>query len=197
VRYCSGLLILGLFVGCTNTDAPDMSNTDSTNNTTPHTVNKPVVNDDASVVNRSTDTSPNSDPSFNRGPDEATPPTNTGINERDQNQVAKTPVEQGNNKKDIDITAGIRQKIVNHEGMSINGRNVKIITDGGRVTLRGPVNSQEEKDLIAQFAKDVAGEANVENQLDLAPKTDEDLSPKTDENVAPKTDEDLAPKTDE
>jgi osmotically-inducible protein OsmY len=77
-------------------------------------------------------------------------------------------LDQSNKRDDVRITAEIRQKIVNHEGMSINGRNVKVITDGGDVTLRGPVASQEEKDTIEKFAKDSA-RGKVDNQLEVAP----------------------------
>jgi osmotically-inducible protein OsmY len=36
--------------------------------------------------------------------------------------------------------------------MSVNAQNVKIITVDGRVTLRGPVNTAEEKRLIGEIA---------------------------------------------
>lgn len=129
------------------------SNTDNPDNTS-HTVNKPVVNDS--------------------GPAPATPRDNTAINERDQNSAVKTPFDQGNNESDVNITAEIRQRIVNHkgandEGMSINARNVKIITEGKHVTLRGPVSNADEKSMIEKFAKEVAGPDNVTNQLEVAP----------------------------
>ncbi|WP_254508667.1 BON domain-containing protein [Anatilimnocola floriformis] len=118
-----------------------------------HTVNKPVSKDPTTK------------------PDDLmqTRRDNTAVNERDQNSGDKTPFDQGNNKEDIRITSEIRQKIVNHEGMSINARNVKIITAGGMVTLRGPVNSQDEKNTIEKFAKDVATNDKVNSELEVAP----------------------------
>ena len=55
--------------------------------------------------------------------------------------------------------------------MSVNARNVKIITADGKVTLRGPVNTQEEKDAIDGIAKNVAGKDNVDNQIEVADKS--------------------------
>jgi osmotically-inducible protein OsmY len=52
--------------------------------------------------------------------------------------------------------------------MSINARNIKIVTSQGKVTLRGPVASAAEKDAIDKMARDVAGSDNVDNQLEIA-----------------------------
>ena len=98
----------------------------------------------------------------------ALPPDNTGVNERDRDPNAKTPLDQGENAADRKTTAEIRQRIVNADNMSINARNVKIITSGGKVTLRGPVNSAAEHDTIVRFAREVAGENNVEDQIEVA-----------------------------
>jgi hyperosmotically inducible periplasmic protein len=45
---------------------------------------------------------------------------------------------------------------------------VKIVTNDGKVTLRGPVKSEQEKKEIETKAKQVAGVKNVENQLEIA-----------------------------
>ncbi len=49
----------------------------------------------------------------------------------------------------------------------LNQRFLKIITAGGQVTLRGPVNSAEEKMKIETLAKSAAGNAKVDNQLEV------------------------------
>jgi osmotically-inducible protein OsmY len=46
---------------------------------------------------------------------------------------------------------------------------VKIVSQSGKVTLRGPVDTQAEKDAIGNMANDVAGAANVDNQLEIKP----------------------------
>jgi len=91
---------------------------------------------------------------------------NTANNKRDQSEVAKTAIDQNENQADIDITANIRKRVVDTQ-MSINAQNVKIITQDGKVTLRGPVKSADEKKQIQEMAVAVAGEGNVDNQLEV------------------------------
>jgi len=93
---------------------------------------------------------------------------NTGVNERDRDNAAKTPIDQNENKADIDITANIRKQVVDTK-MSVNAQNVKIITQDGRVTLRGPVKSEEEKKQIEDIAHSVAGADKVDSQLEVQP----------------------------
>jgi hyperosmotically inducible protein len=93
---------------------------------------------------------------------------NTEVNVRDRSDIAKTPIDQNENQKDIDITANIRKRVVDTK-MSINAQNVKIITQDGKVTLRGPVKSEEEKVQIEKMAHEVAGPTNVVNQLEVQP----------------------------
>lgn len=96
--------------------------------------------------------------------------TNTAVNKRDRHDDAKTPINQNENEKDVGITAGIRKRVVALEA-SVDAHNVKIITQDGRVTLRGPVKNAEEKRQIEEIAFDVAGKANVDSQLEIeAPK---------------------------
>ena len=72
-----------------------------------------------------------------------------------------------NSTADRDRTAQIRKEIVAGKGMSVNARNVKIITIDGQVTLRGPVNTEEEKRLIGEIAARIAQPENVNNQLEV------------------------------
>jgi len=94
-------------------------------------------------------------------------PDNTGRNERDRSGETKTSGDQSNSQGDLEITQKIRQAVVKDDGLSMTAKNVKIITAGGQVTLRGPVNSPEEKAKIEQLAKSGAGGANVDNQLEV------------------------------
>ncbi len=61
---------------------------------------------------------------------------NTAINARDNNNSTKTPLDQNENQKDINITASIRKQLVATK-MSTNAQNVKNVTQNGVVTLRG------------------------------------------------------------
>ena len=92
---------------------------------------------------------------------------NTARNVRDRDERTVTPLDQGNSKADVATTAQIRKEIIAGKNMSVNARNVKIITKEGRVTLRGPVNTPEEKRLIGEIANRIAQSENVDNQLDV------------------------------
>ncbi len=95
------------------------------------------------------------------------PADNTGRNLRDTTQGPPTPESQKENKMDLSITQKIRQAIVADNSLSTDAKNVKIITANAVVTLRGPVNSAEEKDKIDAKAKQVAGVSKVDNQLEV------------------------------
>ena len=77
-----------------------------------------------------------------------TPPVaadNSALNVRDRDDATKTADDQSGTEADRTITQSIRQSIVKDDTMSTYGKNVKIITVDGMVTLRGPVNSETEK----------------------------------------------------
>jgi hyperosmotically inducible periplasmic protein len=94
---------------------------------------------------------------------------NTGVNERDRDDLTKTPFDQEESEADVTTTAEIRKRIVGTPDMSVNGQNVKVITADGRVTLRGPVANDQEREIIENIARDVAGADKVDNQLEVAP----------------------------
>jgi len=96
---------------------------------------------------------------------------NTAVNERDARANTKTPIDQKENQADIDVTAKIRKQVLDVKDMSVDGRNAKIITADGKVTLRGPVKTDEERKTIERIAVGVAGEGNVDNQLEVAGTT--------------------------
>src|SRR5215470_18639359 len=65
---------------------------------------------------------------------------NSAVNQRARGQQTLTPIDQSNNPADLDITREIRRSVVNDDQLSINARNIKIITIDGAVTLSGTVN---------------------------------------------------------
>ena len=97
-----------------------------------------------------------------------TSPDNTAVNKRDVAADTKTPIDQKENQADISLTAKIRQRVLDEKDLSVDARNAKIVTADGKVTLRGPVNSTEERETLARIALEVAGEGNVDNQLEVA-----------------------------
>jgi osmotically-inducible protein OsmY len=98
----------------------------------------------------------------------ATPADNTARNVRDRAEATLTPGDQGESAADRQTTQRIRRALVSGPGeFSMAAKNIKIITVNGKVTLRGPVKTEAEKAAIANLAKTVAGEANVDDQLEV------------------------------
>lgn len=93
-------------------------------------------------------------------------PDNTARNERDRGATL-TPGDQAENEHDRTITQTIRKAIMDDAALSTYGKNIKIITIQGVVTLRGPVNSENEKVAIDQKAKAVSGVKSVDNQIEI------------------------------
>src|SRR5688572_11530562 len=91
----------------------------------------------------------------------AVEPDNSGRNVRDRNDQTKTAGDQSENEADRTISQNIRQAITVDDSLSTNGKNVKIITTDGTVTLRGPVKSEKEKSTIGAKAQQIAGVKNV------------------------------------
>ena len=92
---------------------------------------------------------------------------NSGRNERDRSGETKTSGDQSNSSVDIKTTAAIRHAIVHDNSLSVTAKNVKIITENGMVTLRGPVMTAAEKTKIVELAKTHAGTAKIEDQLEV------------------------------
>ena len=95
-------------------------------------------------------------------------PDNSGRNVRDREAEAVTPGDQSNAEGDVRITQEIRKAVVADDTLSFKARNVKIITIDGVVTLRGPVDNEEERTNIANKARKVAGVVRVQNDLEVA-----------------------------
>ena len=98
----------------------------------------------------------------------AVEPDNSGRNVRDRDDQSKTTGDQSENEADRTITQNIRRAVTADDSLSTNAKNVKIITNNGTVTLRGPVKSEKEKAEIEAKAKQVAGVKGVDNQLEVA-----------------------------
>jgi hyperosmotically inducible protein len=99
--------------------------------------------------------------------DTSAAPDNTAVNARDRDSGARTAGEQSNNQGDVKLAADIRKAVVADDSLSMLAKNVKIITNDGMVTLRGPVNTPDEKAAIDAKAKSVAGADKVSDQLEV------------------------------
>jgi hyperosmotically inducible protein len=92
---------------------------------------------------------------------------NTKRNSAEQNQNTDTAEKQSNSKEDLAMVQKIRQAVEKEGSLSINAKNVKIIVRDGKVMLRGPVDSEQEKVTIAAKASEIAGKDKVDNQLEV------------------------------
>lgn len=99
--------------------------------------------------------------------DQQPAPDNTKAN---KDQTGPTADDQKMNPADRAITQKIRRAIREDSTLSTYAQNIKIITQDGKVTLRGPVRSEEEKTSLQAKAVSIAGADNVSNQLEVAPK---------------------------
>jgi hyperosmotically inducible protein len=84
-------------------------------------------------------------------------PDNTKVNQRDRDPNQPTADQQKNNATDLDLAKNIRRSIVEDKSLSSDAHNVKVISQNGTVTLKGPVKSEAEKSAIVSKAVSVAG----------------------------------------
>jgi len=96
---------------------------------------------------------------------------NTKVNQRDQSANEPTADQQNNNRSDRDITQQIRKAIMNDKSLSTYAHNVKVITQNGQVTLKGPVRSDDEKRAVESKAAEIAGASKVTSELAVKPKS--------------------------
>jgi len=94
-------------------------------------------------------------------------PDNTRMNKRDKSQSEPTADQGKNNESDRQLMSHIRRDVMKDKTLSSYGHNVKIIAEHGKVTLKGPVRSDDEKRTIEQYARKYAGDGNVTNELDI------------------------------
>jgi hyperosmotically inducible periplasmic protein len=103
--------------------------------------------------------------------DQPPAPDNTKANQGDANKGATTADQQKMNPADRATTKQIRSALMNDKALSTYAHNIKIITQDGHVTLKGPVRTEDEKTAIGEKATQVAGAGNVTNHLKIAPPT--------------------------
>lgn len=99
-------------------------------------------------------------------------PDNTKVNTRDRNEAAPTADRQKMNPADRELTRKIRSAVMDDKSLSTYAHNVKIISQDGMVTLKGPVRSDEERKTIEAKAAEIAGSGNVKNEMSVAPPKD-------------------------
>jgi hyperosmotically inducible periplasmic protein len=99
-----------------------------------------------------------------------TPPDNTKANKQDRAKGAATADQQKENATDRELSQKIRRAIMDDKSLSTYAHNVKIISQDGQVTLKGPVRTEDEKKTIEAKATEVAGAGHVTNEITIAPE---------------------------
>lgn len=92
---------------------------------------------------------------------------NTAVNVRDRTSATVTPMDQPNNKQDLEVAAGVRSSLTKEHSLSMMAHNVKLVASAGVVTLRGPVASESEKAKVEQLTAASPGVSSVRNELDI------------------------------
>ena len=100
------------------------------------------------------------------------PPTasdNSKLNQQDRNPGRVTADQQKKEDTSLSITREIRRELIDDKSLSAYAHNVKIITQSGTVTLKGPVRTDEEKRIVEAKAASVSGKA-IKSELSVVPK---------------------------
>jgi hyperosmotically inducible periplasmic protein len=90
---------------------------------------------------------------------------NTKVNKRDRDAAQATADQGKNNNLDRETMRKIRRAVMNDKSLSTYAHNIKIISQHGKVTLKGPVHTEDEKRSIEAKATEIAGDGNVTNQI--------------------------------
>ncbi|HEY9730893.1 MAG TPA: BON domain-containing protein [Drouetiella sp.] len=86
---------------------------------------------------------------------------NTKKNSKAVSGEKPTAQNQSNEKSSVERSAELRRAIMKKKGLSVNAQNVKLIDENGKLTLRGPVDSAKEKNIIEDLAKNCYGKDYV------------------------------------
>ena len=99
-------------------------------------------------------------------PQDQQPPAadNTKTN---KDKSSPTADQQKMNPADRELTKKIRASINSDKTLSTYAHNVKIITQHGDVTLKGPVRTDDEKRAVEAKATEIAGAGHVTNQVSV------------------------------
>lgn len=93
---------------------------------------------------------------------------NTGRNRSHDRRLEAE--DQSNTDADVELVARIRRALTGDDQLSTNAHNAKVIVSGRRVTLRGPVASEAERQRVETLVRQAAAGREVVNQLEVAPR---------------------------
>jgi hyperosmotically inducible periplasmic protein len=104
--------------------------------------------------------------------DAGNPPAadNTKMNQRDRSDSEATADRQKENPTDRQLSQQIRRALVKDKSLSTNAHNVKVVSQNGTVTLKGPVDSDTEKQAVEDKAAQIAGADKVNSEIQVRSK---------------------------
>jgi sporulation protein YlmC with PRC-barrel domain len=94
-------------------------------------------------------------------------PAGAGREAQPQFRQISGPRDQGRAENDRGMTQQIRRALVTDQTLSTAAKNVNIHVSGGMVTLKGQVNSEEEKQVVESKAREIAGPQQVQSQIEV------------------------------
>jgi len=95
-------------------------------------------------------------------------PDNTRSNKGDADNSAVTADQQKMNASDRALTQKIRKAVMADKSLSTYGHNVKIVSQNGMVTLKGPVHSDDErKSIVGKAVEATGGPDKVADQMSV------------------------------
>lgn len=94
-------------------------------------------------------------------------PDNSKVNKRDRHPNELTADQQTSNKADVELIRNIRRSLTADNSLSVNAQNVKIISQSGRVILKGPVKNADEKATVERIASDIVGRDRIASELSV------------------------------
>lgn len=97
--------------------------------------------------------------------DQQTAPDNTKMNKGENGSMKHSADSGAQTHSDLQLMKEIRKAVVSDGSLSTYAHNVKIMAKSGKVTLKGPVHTEEEKSTIEAHAQKIAGEGNVINKI--------------------------------
>lgn len=92
---------------------------------------------------------------------------NTARNAADSKKDPAVADQQPNDENDLKLLQSIRKGVMDEKPLSMDAKNCKIIVRGGMVTLRGPVDTAQEKKSITEIATRLAGNGKVTDELEV------------------------------
>jgi len=138
IKCLLAVAAVSLAVGCNrSSDSGGTSDSPSTSSGSARS-SVSASSPDSKITNQSGDTT-------------AVPPDNTAKNVRDRSDSTLTPGDQSKSEADRETTRRIRRALTSNDQLSTDAKNIKIITVDGKVTLRGPVKTQEEQKKHQQY----------------------------------------------